>query len=137
MRPDHSSSSLLIYIYVYIVVLSGHSGVTNQVQLQQSSRCCVTYSGMTATLSEVVAVLHKMAPLSLAESWDNVGLLMEPDCSVQRSPVRRVFLTNDLTEDVLAEAETVNADLIVSYHPPVFVPFKRITSDAWKVGAQA
>lgn len=137
MRPTHSSSSLLIYIYVYIVVLLGHPGVTNQVRLQQSSRCRATCSGMTVTLSEVVAALQKMAPLSLAESWDNVGLLMEPDCGVQRSPVRRVFLTNDLTEDVLAEAETVNADLIVSYHPPVFAPFKRITSDAWKVGAQA
>lgn len=114
-----------------------HPGVTNQVRLQQSSRCRATCSEMTATLAEVVATLQKMAPLSLAESWDNVGLLMEPDCSIQRSPVRRVFLTNDLTEDVLAEAETVNADLIVSYHPPVFAPFKRITSDAWKVGVSA
>lgn len=81
-------------------------------------------------LSEVVSALEKMAPLSLAESWDNVGLLMEPD--VQR-PIRCVFLTNDLTEDVLEEAEAVDADLIVSYHPPIFAPFKRIASDAWKV----
>lgn len=83
-----------------------------------------------ATLSEVISTLKKMAPLSLAESWDNVGLLVEPD--VQKS-VSRVFLTNDLTEDVLEEAVSVDANLIVSYHPPVFAPFKRITSDAWKV----
>ncbi|CAI6361606.1 unnamed protein product [Macrosiphum euphorbiae] len=82
-----------------------------------------------ATLSEVISTLKKMAPLSLAESWDNVGLLVEPD--VQKS-VSRVFLTNDLTEDVLEEAVSVDANLIVSYHPPVFAPFKRITSDAWK-----
>ena len=83
-----------------------------------------------ATLSEVISTLKKMAPLSLAESWDNVGLLVEPD--VQKS-VSRVFLTNDLTEDVLEEAVSVDTNLIVSYHPPVFAPFKRITSDAWKV----
>lgn len=83
-----------------------------------------------ATLSEVVSTLKKMAPLSLAESWDNVGLLVEPDV---RKSVSRVFLTNDLTEDVLEEAVSVDANLIVSYHPPVFAPFKRITSDAWKV----
>lgn len=84
-----------------------------------------------AKLSDVVSTLKKMAPLSLAESWDNVGLLIEPNNIQQR--IECVFLTNDLTEDVLDEAETVNANLIVSYHPPVFVPFKRITSDSWKV----
>lgn len=85
-----------------------------------------------AKLSEVVSTLKKMAPLSLAESWDNVGLLIEP-CSNVQQPIDCVFLTNDLTEDVLDEAESVNANLIVSYHPPVFAPFKRITSDNWKV----
>jgi putative NIF3 family GTP cyclohydrolase 1 type 2 len=29
-------------------------------------------------LSEVVAKLNLFAPESLAESWDNVGLLLEP-----------------------------------------------------------
>lgn len=83
-----------------------------------------------AKLSDVVSTLKKMAPLSLAESWDNVGLLIEPNV---QQPVDCVFLTNDLTEDVLDEAESVNTNLIVSYHPPLFVPFKRITSDSWKV----
>lgn len=81
-------------------------------------------------LSEVLSTLKEMAPLSLAESWDNVGLLVEP---AVRKPVGCVLLTNDLTEDVLDEAETVRADLIVSYHPPVFAPLKRIAMDSWKV----
>lgn len=93
-------------------------------------RHCVTGQRNMATLSEVVSTLKKMAPLTLAESWDNVGLLVEPDV---RKPVSLVFLTNDLTEDVLEEAVSVDADLIISYHPPVFTPFKRITSDSWKV----
>lgn len=30
------------------------------------------------TLEEMVCELEKFAPLDLAESWDNVGLLVEP-----------------------------------------------------------
>lgn len=43
------------------------------------------------------------------------------------------MLTNDLTEDVLEECVEKKADLIVSYHPPLFRPFKRLTQDNWKV----
>lgn len=83
-----------------------------------------------AKLSEVISTLKKLAPLSLAESWDNVGLLVQPH--VQKN-INCVFLTNDLTEDVLEEAIGVNANLIVSYHPSIFVPFKRVILDNWKV----
>ncbi|XP_025405210.1 NIF3-like protein 1 isoform X2 [Sipha flava] len=82
-----------------------------------------------ANLKEVVSTLEKMAPLSLAESWDNVGLLIEPD--VKKS-IECVFLTNDLTEDVLEEAQNAKANLIISYHPPLFKPFKRIILKNWK-----
>ena len=80
-------------------------------------------------LKEVVSKLESLAPTSLAESWDNVGLLIEP--SGQKT-VKTVFLTNDLTEPVLAEALQTNTDLIISYHPPLFRPFKRLTSKSWK-----
>lgn len=106
------------------------------VSINLPKRLCATdkvkSDSSMAKLTEVLGTLKKMAPLSLAESWDNVGLLVEPDNAAEKS-VDRVFFTNDLTEDVLKEAETVNADLIISYHPPVFTPFKRLTSDAWKV----
>lgn len=87
-------------------------------------------SSKMTELNEVITVLNKMAPLSLAESWDNVGLLVEPAIL---KPIENVFFTNDLTEEVLDEAERTRANLIVSYHPPVFAPFKRITSQTWKV----
>lgn len=79
-------------------------------------------------LKEAVAVLDGLAAPSLAESWDNVGLLLQP--YTQRE-VKTVFLTNDLSEDVMAEAVEQKADLILSYHPPLFRPFKRITT-GWK-----
>lgn len=80
-------------------------------------------------LKEVVQTLEKLAPLSLAESWDNVGLLVEPSKS---RPVKTILLTNDLTDAVMEEAEALNCDLIISYHPPLFRPIKRLVQRDWK-----
>ncbi|XP_078393115.1 NIF3-like protein 1, partial [Cetorhinus maximus] len=80
-------------------------------------------------LAGVVAVLERLAPLALAESWDNVGLLVEPSPPLQ---VRTLLLTNDLTEEVLQEALRVQAQLVLSYHPPLFRPLTRVTMATWK-----
>lgn len=80
-------------------------------------------------LHEVVKKLSEHAPPTLAESWDNVGLLVEPSTP---HIVHKLFLTNDLTEDVLDEAIEVSSDFILSYHPPIFRGIKRITQDKWK-----
>eukprot|EP00124_Ichthyophonus_hoferi_P000398 Ihof_evm8s14 gene=Ihof_evmTU8s14 len=75
-------------------------------------------------LKAVVTHLNAFAPLPLAESWDNVGLLVEPTspCTVEK-----MLLTVDLTEKVLEEAIAMKANLIVSYHPPIFSGLKRLT----------
>jgi len=80
-------------------------------------------------LREVVTRLHKFAPPWLSESWDNVGLLVEPS-----SPhvVDKLLLTNDLTESVADEAVAMNVQMVLSYHPPVFKPMKRLTQQSWK-----
>ena len=83
----------------------------------------------TMDLKKVVEKLEILAPTSLAESWDNVGLLIEP--SAQKT-VKTIFLTNDLTEPVLEEALDKSTDLIISYHPPLFRPLKRLTRKSWK-----
>jgi len=80
-------------------------------------------------LKQVVSKLEEFAPSKLAESWDNVGLLIEPSSEKQ---VKVAFLTNDLTEPVLEEALNSSADLIISYHPPLFRPIKRLDSRSWK-----
>ncbi|NXH10473.1 NIF3L protein, partial [Bucco capensis] len=80
-------------------------------------------------LRELVSALNDFASPSLAESWDNVGLLVEPS---PPHPVNTLFLTNDLTEEVMEEAVQKKADLILSYHPPIFRPLKRVTWKTWK-----
>ncbi len=71
----------------------------------------------------LLAALEELAPLGLAEPWDNVGLLIDPPAP---RPLRRVLLTIDLTEPVLDEAFATHADFIVAYHPPLFQPVKRL-----------
>ncbi|XP_029462711.1 NIF3-like protein 1 isoform X2 [Rhinatrema bivittatum] len=87
------------------------------------------FSRLIMDLGALVTSLNDFASLSLAESWDNVGLLVEP------SPphmVHTLLLTNDLTEEVLEEAVGQAAGLILSYHPPIFRPLKRLSWGSWK-----
>ncbi|XP_038171376.1 NIF3-like protein 1 isoform X2 [Arvicola amphibius] len=86
---------------------------------------CRSFMDLKALLSS----LNDFASLSFAESWDNVGLLVEPS---PPHTVRTLFLTNDLTEAVMDEALQKKADLILSYHPPIFRAVKRLTWKTWK-----
>jgi dinuclear metal center YbgI/SA1388 family protein len=79
-----------------------------------------------ATISNtaaLVAAMQRIAPVELAEDWDNVGLLV----GSAGHRVRRILLCIDLTEAVLDEAIQKNVDAIVAYHPPIFSPRKAIT----------
>ena len=76
-------------------------------------------------VDEFCRVLGEIAPLRLAESWDNVGLLVGD----RDGPVRRVMTCLTVTGDVVAEACERSADLIVSHHPIPFKPLTRITAD--------
>ena len=60
--------------------------------------------------------------------WDNVGLLVEPSGKLL---VERVLITNDLTEPVFGEALSKNVNFIISYHPVIFEPLKRLTQSEW------
>lgn len=80
-------------------------------------------------LKQVLDAIHSFAPEDLAASWDNVGLLIEP---TKPKLITHTLITNDLTEDVMQEAVDLNADLIISYHPPIFAPLKSLSTRTWK-----
>lgn len=81
---------------------------------------------VTAQLSEVLAVLERLAPLTFAEPWDNVGLLLEPVLVAESPPLHSALLTIDLSDEVIAEAERLGAKLVIAYHPPIFQGLKRL-----------
>lgn len=64
----------------------------------------------------LVEAMEAIAPTRLAESWDNVGLIVG-DAEAQ---LRRILLCIDLTPSVLAEARAHGAGAVVAYHPPIF-----------------
>ncbi len=72
---------------------------------------------------ELTERLDTIAPLRLAGSWDNVGLLLEGTREVQR-----VGVAIDLTWPVAEELFEADVDAILSYHPPIFSGVKRLVS---------
>lgn len=79
------------------------------------------------TVSELYKKLIVRLPDSLAEEWDNDGLMVCPDAD---APVRRVLLALDVTENVVDFAIENHFDLILSHHPLIFRPLSAVTEDA-------
>ena len=80
-------------------------------------------------LRDLVAAMESLAPPSLAEPWDNVGLLVgDPD-----QDLTHALLTIDATPAVIDEAAALGCELILAYHPVIFEGLKRVTagSRAW------
>ena len=74
-------------------------------------------------VSQIVESLESFAPISLAEDWDNVGLLVgDGDWSASR-----VMTCLTITPATVAEAVEQRVDLIVSHHPLPFQALKSIT----------
>ena len=73
---------------------------------------------------DVVTFLKHIAPASLAEDWDNVGLLVGDDAA----EVATVLTCLTLTPDVAREAIDNRANLVISHHPLMFRPIQRITT---------
>ena len=48
-------------------------------------------------LQDAIKVLENIAPLCLAEEWDNVGLLINP---LRPRTIKKILLTIDLSEAV-------------------------------------
>ena len=80
----------------------------------------------TTRLQSVLDVLEEIAPLKYAEEWDNTGLLLEPVPAAEQE-VSSILLTIDLTQAVIAEACELQSQLVVTYHPLIFQPFKSLT----------
>ncbi|HEX2937634.1 MAG TPA: Nif3-like dinuclear metal center hexameric protein [Ruminiclostridium sp.] len=77
-----------------------------------------------ATVSDIYNYLCEIAPLRLAEDYDNPGLLVgEPDSSVKKA-----LLSLDITSETAKEAETGGAQLIISHHPVIFKPVRKVVS---------
>jgi dinuclear metal center YbgI/SA1388 family protein len=70
---------------------------------------------------DIISSIGAFAPLELAESWDNCGVLVDG-----KDKVESLTIILDPTVD---ELDSISADFILSHHPLIFSPLKRIELD--------
>lgn len=79
-------------------------------------------------ISDIARYMEELAPVNIAEDYDNVGLLIGD----RGSKVNRILVCLDVSSKVVDEAVEKNVDLIVSHHPVIFKGLKRINEDDTK-----
>jgi dinuclear metal center YbgI/SA1388 family protein len=80
----------------------------------------------SVTINSVISWLGEIAPLELAEEWDNVGLLVGD----RSRCVHRVMTCLTVSPNTAAEAIERQADLVVVHHPLPFRPLSQLTTDS-------
>ncbi len=77
---------------------------------------------MSATVGDFIDIMENLAPVALAESWDNVGLQV----GHRNWRIKRVWTALDPLPEVIAAACRHKVDLLVTHHPLIFKPLKRL-----------
>ncbi|MDR1658016.1 MAG: Nif3-like dinuclear metal center hexameric protein [Deltaproteobacteria bacterium] len=74
-------------------------------------------------VSDLLDIIHRVAPSNLAAEWDNTGLQVgDPRWEVQRAA-----LALDPTSKNIQKALDLNCQLLITHHPLIFRPFKKIS----------
>lgn len=79
---------------------------------------------MGVAIKKVMAAMEAWAPRDLAESWDNVGLLVGNPNEITEG----VLTALDVTEENVRYAIEHQIGLIVAHHPLIFKPLKSLTA---------
>jgi dinuclear metal center YbgI/SA1388 family protein len=81
---------------------------------------------MPARVKDILNTLNTEAPFSLAEAWDNVGLLV----GSPEQEVTAVLAGLDPTNALLDEAIALGANTVITHHPVIFKPLPAIDTTA-------
>ena len=76
------------------------------------------------TCKEIMEKLEERWNPSYALEWDNVGLLV----GREEKEIKKIFTALDATEETIAQALEFGADLLITHHPMIFSPVKKVTS---------
>ena len=77
---------------------------------------------MQATVANVIEIMESLAPPWLAEDWDNAGLQI----GNPQLPASRIWIALDPVLRVIKAACKNNVDMLITHHPLIFSPLKRI-----------
>lgn len=78
------------------------------------------------TIKDILNFTETFAPLDTQMEFDNSGLLIGSD----NAEITKAIVTLDITDSVIEEAVQAGAELIISHHPVIFSPLKKIESDS-------
>ena len=74
---------------------------------------------------EIVQVIEAAYPKEAALDFDNVGLL----AGRTEKEVERVYIALDATDAVIDRAVEAGADMLITHHPLIFSPLKKVTDE--------
>lgn len=77
-----------------------------------------------AKVKEIYNYIDSIASFNTQEDWDNSGFLVGDG----NAEVTKILFTLDITNDVIAQANNIGANLIVSHHPLIFKPASKVMS---------
>ena len=80
---------------------------------------------MVLFIQDIIDILQEIAPVELAESWDNVGLLV----GNPKAEAKALLVALDPTTALLDEATSRGANVIITHHPAIFHPLKALRTD--------
>ena len=76
-------------------------------------------------LGDLIEQLQKVTPEDFAQDWDNVGLLVGD----RKQDIQKVFIALDADEAAIQQAKRVGAQLLLTHHPLIFSPLKKVNCD--------
>lgn len=79
-----------------------------------------------STVFDLYSAIDQFAPFSLSMDFDNTGILVGD----RHQPVSKVLLALDCTMDVVNYAKEIGTQLIITHHPVIFHPIKRVNEDS-------
>ena len=90
-------------------------------------------AGILVRVAQIAEAVERIAPLALAEEWDNCGLQVgDPE-----TEANRVLVALTPLPEIFEEAEEKGADFLLFHHPLIFDPLKSIVTSTYPGGLLA
>lgn len=74
---------------------------------------------------EIIKKIEEKWSPAYALEWDNVGLLV----GASDKEIKHILVALDATDDVVAQAISMDVDMIISHHPMIFSKIRKVTDE--------
>jgi dinuclear metal center YbgI/SA1388 family protein len=106
---------------------------TSSASLRQFTVRGLYNAGILVRVAQITEAVERIAPLSLAEEWDNCGLQVgDPEAEANR-----VLIALTPLPEVFEESDEKGADFLLFHHPLIFEPLKAIVTSSYPGGLLA